>query len=128
MTRLLHGESALAEAERAAQALFSGDIASLDARTLADVLSGAPSSDHQRDELTRDGPDGKPGLAIVDLLPMTTLCKSKREAREHLQAGAVSLNGVAVGPEDRLTPERLLHGSVAALRRGKKNWHVTRWQ
>ena len=68
-------------------------------------------------------------MALVDLLPLTSLCKSKREAREHLSAGAISVNGRPVGGEDaRLTSDMLLFGELAAIRRGKKAWHVTRWR
>jgi len=52
---------------------------------------------------------------------------SKREARQMLESGAISLNGARVGLEHRLTERDLLHGSVSLLRRGKKNWHVARW-
>lgn len=121
MTTMLHGESATREAEAAAQALFSGDVAGLPRGTLEEIFASVPSSEHRLDELAGDG------VPIADLLPLTTLCKSKREAREHLQAGAVSVNGRVVGVDDRLTREMLLHGSVAALRRGKKSWHVMRW-
>ena len=128
MTAMLHGEGAMREAESAAAALFSGEVAGLPLATLEEVFASVPSSEHRRDELTREWTDGKAGLPLVELLPLTTLCKSKREAREHLGAGAVSVNGRVCGAEDRLTPEQLLHGSLALLRRGKKNWHVTRWR
>jgi len=42
-------------------------------------------------------------------------------------AGSVSVNGVKIGPDTRLGESHLLHGSLIALRRGKKAWHLTRW-
>jgi tyrosyl-tRNA synthetase len=65
-------------------------------------------------------------LALVDLLPTTSLAASKREAREFLGAGAVSVNGEKAAAEARLTSANLLHGEIALLRRGKKLWHVVR--
>jgi tyrosyl-tRNA synthetase len=62
----------------------------------------------------------------LDLLPRTTLAASKREARDFLAAGAVLVNGEKAAAEARLTPASLLHGQVALLRRGKKNWHAVR--
>ncbi len=121
MTQMLHGPDELARAKAAGEALFSGDVASLDLGTLTEVFASAPSSTHAKAELAGDG------LPLADLLAQTTLAKSKREAREHLAAGAVSLNGEKVGPDDRLTTSRLLHASLALFRRGKKAWHVTRW-
>jgi tyrosyl-tRNA synthetase len=67
------------------------------------------------------------GVALVDLLPETTLCKSKREAREFLASGSVMVNARKASAEERLKEGDLLHGKVIALRRGKKSWHVTRW-
>ena len=43
------------------------------------------------------------GVALVDLLPRTTLASSKREAREFLRSGAVSVNGRRAGEADRLS-------------------------
>jgi tyrosyl-tRNA synthetase len=65
---------------------------------------------------------------MVDFLLLAGVAKSKREAREFLGSGAVSLNGVRVGEGEHLTRERLLHGSVALVRRGKKTWHVARFR
>ncbi len=120
-TRIVHGEAGLAIAEQATAALFSGDVASLDRPTLEEAFAAAPSTEHDRARLAGEG------LPLLELLPETTLAKSKREAKEFLSSGAVALNGERVGLDDRLTPDRLLHGSVALLRRGKKAWHVTRW-
>ncbi|HOU94517.1 MAG TPA: S4 domain-containing protein, partial [Polyangiaceae bacterium] len=122
-TRLLHGDEATRRAEGAARALFAGDVRDLDAELLAEVFALAPATDHDRAELGGDG------LALVELLARTTLAKSKSEARTHVQAGAITLNGERVTSlEARLTERDLLHGTVALLRRGKKSWHVTRWR
>jgi len=108
-------------AEDAATALFSGDVAHLDLDTLEEVFGAVPSTTHAKAEL------GGSGKMLVELLPETSLCNSKREAREHLSKGAVSVNGTVKSLDDALTTDDLLHGSVALLRRGKKAWHVTRW-
>ena len=119
MTALLHGREAMELAERAAKALFSGEVAGLPAETLEEALSGAPSSEHDRAAL-------EAGMPLVDVLVTTGLAGSKREAREFLGNGSVSVNGEKAGPEDRLTAGHLLHGRFVALRRGKKNWHLMR--
>ena len=120
-TTILHGEVAMQNAEAAAAALFSGEVASLDVQTLEEVFAEVPSSTHARSEL-------EAGAPLVEILPQTSLASSKSEARTHLNAGAVSVNGQKVEGEDAvLTTDHLLHGSVITLRRGKKNWHVTRW-
>jgi tyrosyl-tRNA synthetase len=96
-TSLLHGVAEMGHAERAAKALFTGEIAEL------------------------------PGVALIEVLPQTTLAKSKSEARELLGSGSISVNGRKAGTDYRLTTADLLHGSLIALRRGKKTWHLTRW-
>ena len=121
MTELLHGASERAQAEAAAQALFSGDLASLSERTLLEVFASVPSSEHDKSLLSG-------GLPLIELLAQTTLVKSKREAREFLQSGSIAVNGRKVGADDKVTTEDLLHGHSLALRRGKKNWHLTRWK
>jgi tyrosyl-tRNA synthetase len=120
MTELFHGPTERANAEAAGRALFSGELSALDARTVGEIAEDLPSTRLEPGEL------GGEGLALVELLPRTTLAASKREARDFLQAGAVQVNGTKAAADARLTPRDLLHGSVALLRRGKKQWHAVR--
>jgi tyrosyl-tRNA synthetase len=121
-TTLLHGAEAMAQAEAAARSLFEGNVRELDEATLEEVFALAPATEHPLAELTGDG------ALLVDVLARTSLAKSKSDARKHLEAGAISVNGERVdGIGTRLTAQNLLHGKVALLRRGKKAWHVTRW-
>jgi len=126
MTTMLHGEAATRQAESATGALFSTpgedqDFARMDPAMLRQLFATAPATEHPLALLAGDG------ISLVDLLAQTSLARSKTEARQHLQTGAVSLNGRKVGLEDRLRASDLLHNEVALLRRGKKTWHVTRW-
>lgn len=120
VVRMVHGEAELARAESAGRALFSGDIRSLDAATLGEVFAEVPRSPHDRSILTAS-------VALVDLLPLTSLAASKREAREFLSAGAIAVNGEKVGPDRALSNADLLHNAVILLRRGKKQWHALRF-
>jgi len=120
VTDLVHGPSATASARAAAAALFSGDVHGLDQATLMDVIADLPSTEVPRGQLVGEG------VALLDLLPTTSLAASKREARDFLTAGAVSVNGQKAAADARLTSAQLLHGSAALLRRGKKLWHAIR--
>lgn len=120
-TKLLHGEDEARNAENAAKALFSGDIAGLSESTLRQVLAGVASSKLDRTRL-----EGA-GVPLVDLLIETKLATSKREAREFLASGSVSVNGRKAGAEDSVSGKDLLHGGLMAIRRGKKNWHLVEW-
>jgi tyrosyl-tRNA synthetase len=120
-TAILHGQAAMEHAEAAGKALFSGDIAGLDHDTLLEVLADVPSSNLDRADLAGEGADP------VEVLVGTDLAKSKREAREFIDNGSVAVNGRRLGEGERLTEADLLHGSLMAVRRGKKNWHLIRW-
>jgi len=122
MTELLHGPSERAQAEAAAQALFSGDVRELSEQTLREVFAAVPTSSHDKNQLSVEG------LSLVEILAQTTLCKSKREAREFLQSGSVSVSGRKVGADDKLLLSDLLHGRLVAIRRGKKSWHLLRFE
>lgn len=119
-TELLHGKTEMELAERAAKALFSGEVADLPEATLVEALAAAPATDHDKASLSA-------GVPLLDLLPLTSLAKSKSEAREFLGSGSVAVNGQKAAPDRKLTSADLLHGKLIALRRGKKNWHLTRW-
>lgn len=120
VVRMIHGESELARAEAAAKALFEGDVRSLDERSMREVFAEVPRSVHAR--ATLDG-----GVALIDLLPTTSLAASKREAREFLQAGAVAVNGERASLDRTLSKADLLPGALILLRRGKRLWHATEW-
>ncbi|MFO0860152.1 MAG: tyrosine--tRNA ligase [Phycisphaerales bacterium] len=120
-TKILHGETEMQQAEAAAKALFSGDIAGLSASLLDEVFASAPTAQLAKSRLHGEG------VALMDLLVEIQAVASKREAKEFLANGSVSVNGQKAGADQKLRPSDLLHGSVIAIRRGKKNWHVTRW-
>jgi tyrosyl-tRNA synthetase len=120
VTRVVHGEQQVADAEAASRALFSGDVAGLPEAMLQEAFSGAPSSEHALSELGE-------GLGAVDLLLLAAVAKSKREARQFLDSGAISINGDRVDQSFVLTKTHLLHENVVLIRRGRKTWHVARF-
>jgi tyrosyl-tRNA synthetase len=122
VTRLVHGDDALAQAAAATRALFSGEVAGLSKATLEEVFASASSSTLPKSKL-----DGE-GAILVELLVEADVAKSKREAREFLEQGAIQVNGERAGLDARLTSASLLHGEVVLVRRGKKSWHVLRFQ
>lgn len=119
-TRLLHGETEVQNAEKAGKALFSGEIADLPEATLREVFANVPSSEHAKGPLAE-------GVPVVDLLVAAKIAKSRGEAKQFLGEGAVSMNGRKVGVDDKAGTTDLLHGSIIAIRKGKKNWFLTKW-
>ena len=126
MTTIFHGQENVDRCNDAAHALFGGDITSLDAKMLGEVFAEVPAGEFSKASL------GTSSASLIELLPQTQLCKSKREAREFLQKGSVSINGHKVDGDDAvervLSSEDLLHGTTILLRRGKKSWFATRWE
>jgi tyrosyl-tRNA synthetase len=121
VTELVHGPEGRARAEAATKALFSGDVSSLGEEALTEVFGSAPSATLHREKLLGDG------SAIVDLLVEGAVAKSKREARELLEQGAVLVNGTVAKPDAKFQAESLMFGQVLLVRRGKKIWHVLRF-
>jgi tyrosyl-tRNA synthetase len=122
MTRMIHGQEGLDQAEATTKSLFSGDVSTLSKDTIADVFQNAPSA-----RLSKSLLEGE-GMPAVDLLVSAEVVKSKREARDLLSANAITINGRPMGVEGRLGPDWLLYGEVALIRRGKKTWHVARFE
>lgn len=112
---LVHGESATRQAIAASEAVFGkGDFAQLDEATLADLAKELPSAQVSPEQ-----------LALVDVLVETPLAGSKSEARRMLAEGAVSVNNTKVaGADAQLSPEELLLGKYALIKRGKKNMAI----
>jgi tyrosyl-tRNA synthetase len=117
VTRLVHGEAGLEAATRISQALFSGDIQSLNGQDLEQLeLDGLPCT-----TLT-----DKP-YTIVEALVETELAKSNRMAREFIANNAVSANGQLVDSEAfQLGRKQALEGKYYVLRRGKKLFHLAK--
>ncbi len=122
MTALLHGDDEVRRVETATEAIFGGgDVRGLDEPTLREVAGDLPHSTHARALLEGEG------VSLVEVLAETTLAESKREARDFLGKGAVSVNGQGAAVDRRLTVTDLLRGGTILLRRGKKSWHATIW-
>ncbi|MBT5409585.1 MAG: tyrosine--tRNA ligase, partial [Phycisphaerae bacterium] len=104
---------------------FGGDITSLDEKMLGEVFSEVPAGEFPKASL------GSEQASLVEVLPQTELCQSKREAREFLKNGSVAINGEKIAGDDAvnrvLQTEDLLHGNTILLRRGKKAWFASRW-
>ena len=111
ITALVHGEEQLARAVAASRALFGqGDLADLDAATLAAATAELPSA-----QVTELG-------SLVDLFVATGLVTSKSAARRAVKEGGAYLNNVKVTDEEATaTSADLLHDRWLLLRRGKRN-------
>lgn len=129
MTRLIHGEEALAAAQRISESLFAEDQSHLtesDFEQLA--LDGLPTFEVSE------------SLNVVETLVKTGLASSNKEARSFVNSKAVLLNGkpaeannpnhAAEKPDDAymLTDEHKRFGKYTIVRRGKRNHALLVWK
>ena len=120
VTRMVHGDAALASAQRATDVLFDGgDLRSLTPAEIAEGLGDAPRTNVAASELAGDGLDLPGALVRCGLAP------SKGQARTSIEAGAVSVNHEVVKDATRrLTLGDLLADRFVVLRRGKKTYSL----
>ena len=113
----LHGEAEYEKAVNISNALFSGNVKEL---SLADIKIGF------RDVPTVEIEDN--GTTLIDLLVNNKICSSRREAREFLNAGSITLNGDKVTDENlAITRDLAIEGEVIVLRRGKKKNYIVKF-
>jgi tyrosyl-tRNA synthetase len=113
MTRMIHGEEALQQAIRISAALFSGNIKELTADEIQIGFKDVPSFERS----------SKEHIGLVDLLVDAKISPSKRQAREDIQNGAISINGEKTTDLDYIISEKdQIEGQFILIRRGKKKY------
>jgi len=119
VTDLVHGSHATAEAMRASEILFGGDLAGISETTFNEIVGEVPTKEIGKAEL--DGA-GKP---LVELLVQGGLCQSKGQARKDIEGGGAYVNNVREASFQRtVTTQDLLFGKHLLLRKGKRNYVV----
>ncbi|MGY3715265.1 tyrosine--tRNA ligase [Sutcliffiella cohnii] len=115
MTKLVHGEEALAQAIRISESLFSGSISELSAVEIAQGFKDVPSFHYE----------GEEEVLLLDLLVMSKISPSKRQGREDISNGAIYINGEREQSLERiLTKEDRIEGQFIVIRRGKKKYFL----
>jgi tyrosyl-tRNA synthetase len=119
VTDLLHGPNATAEAVRASEILFGGDLAGVSEATFNEIVGEVPTKELDKTEL-----DGA-GKALIELLVHSGLSPSKGQARKDIEGGGVYINNVREpGFQRAVTSNDLLFGKHLLLRKGKRNYVV----
>ncbi|WP_025680997.1 tyrosine--tRNA ligase [Paenibacillus massiliensis] len=116
MTRFVHGEEMLEQAKRITAALFSGDIRSLTADEIEQGFKEMPTYEASKDAKN-----------IVDWLVDLGIEPSKRQAREDITKGAISINGERVNDiAVEITAEQAIGGRFIIVRKGKKSYSLVK--
>src|SRR5687768_2218569 len=121
VTRLVHGDAAVNEAEAAAQALFRGEISTRGTvDQIKQLLANVPT-------LTIDYAVSWP---VVDLLASAGVTSSKGEATRLIRGGGIYVNDRRITDEkEQLRADQAIEGQVFVVRKGKKDnflIHITR--
>jgi tyrosyl-tRNA synthetase len=118
VTQLVHGATAVAEAERSTEKLFRGEVEQMSASELAEVFGSVPSA---------ETPYRSDGWLITEFLSTNAIAASKGEAARLIRGGGISVNGHRVSDEKaRLRPEDAMHGEFFVIRKGKRDNFLVR--
>ncbi|MBJ8267088.1 tyrosine--tRNA ligase [Staphylococcus pseudintermedius] len=118
VTRFIHGNDALAEAQRISKALFKGDLKSLSAEEIKAGFKDVPQVTLSNETTN-----------IVDALVETKISSSKRQAREDITNGAIYINGER--QQDlayTLSSDDRYDDTFTIIRRGKKKYFMVNYQ
>ncbi len=121
VTRMVHGETALARAEEASQALFGGALTSLSASDVADIFNDVPSTTLPRHDFAAEG------VALIDALIRCGIATSRSDARRAIEGGGIYVNNVqSADVSRRLTLGDSIDGQFIVLRKGRRQYHLIR--
>lgn len=115
VTKFVHGEQAVAEAEHITAALFSGDVADLTTSEIEQGFKNMPTAEAENKSMN----------IIEWLVDETSIEPSRRQAREDVSNGAVRINGEKVTDiEAMVDPSSMFDGKFVIVRKGKKKYFL----
>ena len=111
--RDIHGEDEYNKAVEISRALFSGDIKKIPSDQVGKIFSKVDHIDIAEDQ------------NVVDFLANNKICSSKREAREFINSGSITINGDKITDLDAtITREIALDNKYVVIRKGKKKYFL----
>lgn len=109
----LHGSDQYHQAVEISEALFCGEISKLNGKQIEMAFQGLTPL-----EMTES-------RNLVDLLVEKEICKSKRESREFITNGSITVNGHKVTELDyQVTKSGAIEQKYIIIRRGKKKYYI----
>ena len=109
----LHGEEEYNKAVQISEALFGGSLEGLSADDIMLGMKMVPSIEINGD------------VKLIDLLVDNQICSSRREAREMMESGAISLNNVRHSDENEIiNKDMAIDGKIIVIRKGKKKQYL----
>ena len=109
----LHGKEEYENAVRISECLFSGNIKELKLNEIKEGFRDVPNFELEEN------------INILDMFINNGICSSKREAREFLASGAITINGDKVTDETlSITKDMAIEKEIIIIRRGKKKYYM----
>ncbi len=113
ITKLVHGEEGAMSAVKITEALFTSDLSNLSNEEIkmgfSDVYVGSVSSSD----------------SLLDVLVNNELVKSKREGREFISNGAITINGEKYTDVDAMfDTSKAINDKYVLVKRGKKKYYL----
>ena len=108
----LHGSEEFDKAIRISEALFSGNVKELSIKEIEDGFKDVPNFEFK-------------SCTLIELLVDNKIATSRREAREFLSAGSISINGEKVNDENMIIDSNLaIEGKAIIIKKGKKKYYL----
>lgn len=109
----LHGKEEYQKALELSHVLFSGNVQNLTSQEIEMVFKGVPAFSLEKDE------------NILDFLVNHGIVASRREGREFIASGSITVNGNKVTDlETIISKETAIEGKYIIIRRGKKKYYL----
>ena len=109
----LHGKDEYEKAEKLAQNLFNNKFSEMSKEDIKELFD-----EQDMKEINTD-------INLVDMVMDLGAASSKREAREFISSGAISINGEKVNDINMLVSQDLfIDSTYIVLKRGKKNYYI----
>ncbi|MCZ0717318.1 tyrosine--tRNA ligase [Aerococcus kribbianus] len=114
VTRFVHGEEGLHDAQVITQALFSGQVQELTGQQIAQGFKNMPGAHMPKEDNTL-------AVWLVD----AGIEPSRRQSREDIKNGAIRINGERITDVDFvINPELAIEDKYVIVRRGKKKYFL----
>ena len=108
----IHDEESFKSAVKISEALFSGNIKELTLNEIEEGFKDVPNFEFEY-------------CSLIDLLVNNKIASSRREAREFLSAGSITINGEKVSDENMIINSDIaIEGKIVVIRKGKKKYYL----
>lgn len=113
----IHGLKELNNVIDISDKLFKGNISNLSANNLKQALNNVPSFTLPNNDYN-----------VIDFLVASQIISSKTKARELIQEGAISINGIKIDNlELIINKSKSYNDEFTVVKKGKKNYFIVKW-